>query len=523
MSHLVDCLELEVQVGDEALARQLLNRLSRLHRQSLEELLARVLDQLSPPGSLHRLDRLELDLGEIPEDQLERQFPQRLENALRQALMPRLGTAQEIEAPETSLSSDTPFPSPGGDPPKPVEPRLPSEDRFLPASPEAPGERALAVEPRLPSEDRFLPASPEAPGERALAVEPRLPSEVRLLPASPEAPGERALAVVPRLPSDDRLLPASSEDPGESTLELLAFFAATGTLPWWAPRNDARLIPSAFNAALRLPPEQSAHWRRQLVAAPAARHRLRLALDPAQRLLLSELLAAGAGASLEGPVHPGEREREAPHGVETRSAGERSDGDPPASPSPPPAAALPEARPEVVLPPRSWLGEDLQVDGAGLVLLWPFLETLLDRLEWLSPERQFVGAAQQQRAMALLGFLVDGDPKPPEWRLPLVKLLCGASLESLWGLEGDLSDVEQGEAEKLLGAALAHAEGWLGEEIAVLRGQWLQRPGLLTRRPGAWLLVVQGRDDLDGALEQLPWSCSWIRLPWMTDLIQVAW
>ena len=498
MSHLVDCLELEVQVGDEALARQLLNRLSRLHRQSLEELLARVLDQLSPPGSLHRLDRLELDLGEIPEDQLERQFPQRLEAALRQALMPRLGTAQETEAPETSLSYDTPFPSPGGDPPEHVVPRLPSDDRFLPASPEEPGERALAVEPHLPSEDRFLPASPEEPGERALAVEPHLPS-------------------------GDRLLPASPEEPGESTLELLAFFAATGTLPWWAPRNDARLIPSAFNAALRLPPEQSAHWRRQLVAAPAARHRLRLALDPAQRLLLSELLAAGAGASLEGPVHPGEREREAPHGVETRPAGERSDGDPPASPSLPPAAALPEARPEVVLPPRSWLGEDLQVDGAGLVLLWPFLETLLDRLEWLSPERQFVGAAQQQRAMALLGFLVDGDPKPPEWRLPLVKLLCGASLESLWGLEGDLSDVEQGEAEKLLGAALAHAEGWLGEEIAVLRGQWLQRPGLLTRRPGAWLLVVQGRDDLDGALEQLPWSCSWIRLPWMTELIQVAW
>ena len=473
MSHLVDCLELEVQVGDEALARQLLNRLSRLHRQSLEELLARVLDQLSPPGSLHRLDRLELDLGEIPEDQLERQFPQRLEAALRQALMPRLGTAQETEAPETSLSYDTPFPAPGGDPPEHVVPRLPSDDRLLPASPEDPGERALALEPHLPS--------------------------------------------------DDRLLPASSEDPGESTLELLAFFAATGTLPWWAPRNDARLIPSAFNAALRLPPEQSAHWRRQLVAAPAARHRLRLALDPAQRLQLSELLAAGAGASLEGPVHPGEREREAPHGVETRPAGERSDGDPPASPSPPPAAALPEARPEVVLPPRSWLGEDLQVDGAGLVLLWPFLETLLDRLEWLSPERQFVGAAQQQRAMALLGFLVDGDPKPPEWRLPLVKLLCGASLESLWELEGDLSEVEQGEAEKLLEAALAHAEGRLGEEIAVLRGQWLQRPGLLTRRPGAWLLVVQGRDDLDGALEQLPWSCSWIRLPWMTDLIQVAW
>jgi len=498
VSHLVDCLELEVQVGDEALARQLLNRLSRLHRQSLEELLARVLDQLSPPGSLHRLDRLELDLGEIPEDQLERQFPQRLEAALRQALMPRLGTAQETEAPETSLSYDTPFPSPGGDPPEPVVPRLPSDDRILPASPQEPGERALAVEPRLPSEDRFLPASPEEPGERALAVEPHLPS-------------------------DDRLLPASPEEPGESTLELLAFFAATGTLPWWAPRNDARLIPSAFNAALRLPPEQSAHWRRQLVAAPAARHRLRLALDPAQRLLLSELLAAGAGASLEGPVHPGEREREAPHGVETRPAWERSVGDPPASPSPPPAAALPEARPEVVLPPRSWLGEDLQVDGAGLVLLWPFLETLLDRLEWLSPERQFVGAAQQQRAMALLGFLVDGDPKPPEWRLPLVKLLCGASLESLWGLEGDLSEVEQGEAEKLLGAALAHAEGWLGEEIAVLRGQWLQRPGLLTRRPGAWLLVVQGRDDLDGALEQLPWSCSWIRLPWMTELIQVAW
>ena len=360
--------------------------------------------------------------------------------------------------------------------------------------------------------------TPDQPAAAQPAVaQPAPPAEQPYtpLPSTLPAPLRQPLSEAPPPPSQP-----PPQAPGDRPLELLAFFAATGTLPWWAPRHDARLIPAALNAALRLPSEHLAPFLRQLAAAPMARQRLLAALDPAQRLLVQ--------------ASPG---RDAPQG-ETISPAADPSVDPAAPPLTPEIAA--HSRPSKALDaaevwpsspigearratPPLQPGEELLVDGAGLVLLWPFLETLLDRLEWLTPERRFVGAVEQQRAMALLGFLVEGDPRPPEWRLSLAKLLCGVPLESLAGLEGDLSATERAEAEKLLRATLAHAEGRLGEEIGGLREQWLRRPGLLTWRPGAWLLVVERREEVDGPLERLPWSWGWIRLPWMRELVQVAW
>jgi hypothetical protein len=155
-------------------------------------------------------------------------------------------------------------------------------------------------------------------------------------------------------------------------------------------------------------------------------------------------------------------------------------------------------------------------------MLSPFLETLFQRLGWLTPERRFLGLAEQRRAVALLGFLADGDANPPEWRLTLSKLLCGLELEALCSLEPPLSEAEQAEGEGLLQAALAHGQGLLGDEIGTLREQWLRRPALLSWRPGAWLLVVERREG-DEELEELPWSWGWIRLPWMEELLQVVW
>ena len=58
--------------------------------------------------------------------------------------------------------------------------------------------------------------------------------------------------------------------------------------------------------------------------------------------------------------------------------------------------------------------------------------------------------------------------------------------------------------------------------LVALRQEFLQRPGLLSARPGAWVLQVERRPG-DEVLDGLPWGWSWIRLPWMDDLLQVVW
>jgi hypothetical protein len=469
MTHLVDRLELEVSTADPTEARRLHDRLSRLHHQTLTAVLERVLDQFSAPGTIQRLESLSLDLGAIPADELERRFPERLERALGEALRSRLRTAQRIET-------------------------APARDRPQPTAAAEVGHGAAP----LPG----WPLSAAAPSTRPQPG-----------PASGESPDTPSPRPAPQSPE--------SRD-----LELLACFAATGILPWWAPRQDARLIPATVARALRLPLETFAPFLRQLAAGPAAFERLLSASEPDQRLLLLQVLGSRAAAPLppgpEAPTTRAQAAEPAPHPREP-PAEAGLEVAPPASPPPAGEPALRATAGESLLPSPQHQGDTLTVDGAGLALLWPFLGTLFDRLGWLTPERRFVGAAEQQRALALLGYLVDGDPRPPEWRLTLVKLLCGLPLAAVGALEEDLSATELQEADKLLQAVLAHGAGLLGEEVDSLRATWLQRPGLLRWRPQAWLLVVERRDAMDGALQRLPWSLSWLRLPWMEELVQVAW
>ena len=482
MSHLLDRLELDIHTADAAHARRLQDRLSRLHHQALEGVLSRVLDQFSPPGIRHRLERLELDLGTIPANQLELLLPRRLEQALRQALPSQLRTARVSQEP------DTPEPA--------RQPETSSPARIL----NTPGDRTLELlaafattgtlpwwaprhDPRLiPSAFDTalrLPPSVLAPFLRQLAATPA--AQQRLLAALDPDQHPRLLGALRNetIPKHDV---ADTSAPAGHPLEVLAAFAESGTPPSRDPRHDAGLLHAAFAAALRLPPEALAPLLRQLAAAPAAQRRLLAALAPAQR---AHLLAALQTAALAPPTTP--------------------------------------LAPEPPVPPLLQREDSLTVEGAGLALLWPFLATLFERLEWLTPERGFIDAAAQQRAMALLGYLVDGDPRPPEWRLTLAKLLCGLPLDAVCVLEDDLNPLELAEADKLLQAVLAHGNGLLGDEVDKLRATWLQRPGLLSWRPQAWLLAVERRDAVDGALERLPWGVSWLRLPWMVELVQVGW
>ena len=124
MSHLVDRLELDIHTADAAQARRLQDRLSRLHHQALEDVLARVLDRFSSPDTIQRLDTLSLDLGTMAADELEQRFPERLERALGEALRSRLHTAQRIPI------------TPDRDPPR--EPGAAEVGRIVPPPPRPP-------------------------------------------------------------------------------------------------------------------------------------------------------------------------------------------------------------------------------------------------------------------------------------------------------------------------------------------------------------------------------------------------
>src|SRR5207248_109594 len=72
------------------------------------------------------------------------------------------------------------------------------------------------------------------------------------------------------------------------------------------------------------------------------------------------------------------------------------------------------------------------VENAGLCLLWPFLARFFARLGLLAAEEAaFVGDAACCRAVGLLHHLATGEREPPEFWLPLNKVLCGLDLDAL--------------------------------------------------------------------------------------------
>ena len=166
--------------------------------------------------------------------------------------------------------------------------------------------------------------------------------------------------------------------------------------------------------------------------------------------------------------------------------------------------------------------EQLYVDDAGLVILWPFLDRFFLHVGLLDQDRRFIDEQAPMQAIALLSQLASEDPEPPEFRLPLAKLLCGLGPEASFALDHPLAPEQLDECERLLAAVIGHASILRDMPVASFRAAFLRRAGVLSVRDGAWLLQVE-RQSHDLVLDRFPWSWSWVKLPWMPDPLRVEW
>ena len=165
--------------------------------------------------------------------------------------------------------------------------------------------------------------------------------------------------------------------------------------------------------------------------------------------------------------------------------------------------------------------DEVYVENAGLVVLWPFLGHLFERLE-LTADRKFKDGAARIRAAGLLHHLATGDLEPVEYQLPLAKVLCGIPMDEVFDFDPPVTEVEFEECAVLLEAAIANAPILGKMSIPGFRGSFLIRKGILTTRDGAWLLRVE-RATHDIVLDRFPWSFAWIKLPWMEAPLCVEW
>jgi hypothetical protein len=165
--------------------------------------------------------------------------------------------------------------------------------------------------------------------------------------------------------------------------------------------------------------------------------------------------------------------------------------------------------------------DEIYVNNSGLVILWPFLNRFFKHLG-LVEEKKFKDEAAVQRSVGLLQYLVSENTSPPEYLLPLNKVLCGMALDKVFDFGPPVTEVEIEECRQLLTLAIQRAPILHNMSIPGFRNTFLLRKGQLSARDGLWRLRVE-RETYDVVLDRFPWSVSWLKLPWMEFPMHVEW
>lgn len=504
-THRFNRAEIEIQTGETAIARQVIERLSQLRERRIGPVIDRVCSELSGPERLDRIERLELDLGTLAFERFDDDFIRQLEASLRAALAKQLAETRGPERPERSALDliDT-FARTGN----------------LPWWADRQDPELIARTLR-----ELLDAAPRALRERLRAL----------------ADHPRTIARISRCcdgPLFEALVERVSDGAGA---ELRAGIQAltrrlgldrgdTGT----SDPDRVRLRSAVLAALARGEPDEAAAILRAVATALTA------SLPQAQ-VPLAASDVAGSDAARRGPDGPVSQGSPAP----VAAANDATDALPHAAPdpltkSPRQAPVLPAASdpwqadstrglapprhprlPEAERPDALAGLDQLYVDDAGLVILWPFLDPFFTRTGLLD-EHRFIDEQAPMQAIALLAELAFADPEPPEFRLPLAKLLCGLAPDAGLALERPLTQQQRDECDRLLAAVIGHASVLRDMSPASFRATFLRRCGALSIRDGSWLLQVE-QAAADLLLERFPWSWSWIKTPWMPDPLRVAW
>jgi hypothetical protein len=317
----------------------------------------------------------------------------------------------------------------------------------------------------------------------------------------------------------------AATDPGESAgpTAWILHFVRTGTLPWSAPQEIQLSELQAALHRLLLERQDAARQRlwvsalhRLLLSEQSALPRLLATFGVDELWLILRLLYpaltttqwAKLRASYQQSAAKGARQELVFwQQLLQKLARQQQRPDLTTKPSTAPPAAKEEA---------DTAETPLYLNHAGLILLHPFLPTLLRAWGW-ADERRILHPAP---AAALLYSLATGTSPEGEWQLVLPKILLGLPLAD--ALELVTVPPEQLAAgEELIQAAIEHWSVLGNTTVAGFRDSFLQRPGRLQHTENGWQLTLEQR-PYDMLLDQLPWQLNYVQLPWMEEVIKVG-
>lgn len=162
-------------------------------------------------------------------------------------------------------------------------------------------------------------------------------------------------------------------------------------------------------------------------------------------------------------------------------------------------------------------------ENAGLVLLHPFLRNFFSELNLLNQQQNdFLNIESRERSIHLLYYLSTGKTHPPESELALEKMLCCWPVQSTLRRYLELTPGEKQESGLLLKAVIRHWKALGNSSVAALRETFLQRPGKLIFEENEVRIIIEAK-TVDVLIDRLPWTRNMIKFPWMEQLLRIEW
>jgi hypothetical protein len=166
-------------------------------------------------------------------------------------------------------------------------------------------------------------------------------------------------------------------------------------------------------------------------------------------------------------------------------------------------------------------GSSIYINNAGLILIWPFLSTLFNKLGLLNG-KLFMDDTSLQKAILITQYVIFEDSANEESNLVLNKILCGVAPDFFVDTEIELNEREKSIAKSVLKAVTGNWEQLNKTSIVALRETFLKREGIIQRVEDNYKLIVE-KKPFDMLLRTIPWNITMIQNSFMSFRLIVEW
>ena len=174
------------------------------------------------------------------------------------------------------------------------------------------------------------------------------------------------------------------------------------------------------------------------------------------------------------------------------------------------------------IPVKADSSQYININNSGLVLLWPFLYSLFEKLGYLE-NKKFKSEDLRQKSILLTHYLVFKNLDFKEEELILNKIMLGVKISYEIDISQNLSNIELEMCDSLIEGVIKNWDKMANTSPQTFRETFLSRNGVLNKKDSSNYSLHVEKKPYDIILTTIPWNINRIQTLFMDNVINVEW